>query len=110
MRRMAGYLDRIDLQVQVFVLYETVDTLGQDALQITLTWTAPCVGCHHPRHRGIGAKEGSEFRGSLKLGRENGLEHGEKKMLFSAFVLVSIEREHDSLEEGVYFGETDEAT
>jgi len=36
------------------------------------------------------------------------LEHGQEKMLFSAFVLVAIEGEHDRLKECVNFGETDE--
>lgn len=31
-------------------------------------------------------------------------------MLFSALVLISVEREHDSLEEGIYFCQTDKAT
>jgi hypothetical protein len=31
-------------------------------------------------------------------------------MLFSTFVLVSVKCEHDGLEEGIDFGETDEAT
>jgi hypothetical protein len=36
------------------------------------------------------------------------LEHGQEKVLFSALVLVTVEREHDCLEKCVYFGQTDE--
>ena len=43
------------------------------------------------------------------MSREHGLEHSQEEMLFSAFVLVSVEGEHDSLEEGVDFGEGYEA-
>lgn len=37
------------------------------------------------------------------------LEHGEKQVLFTALVLVSVDCEHDCLEEGVDLGHGDEA-
>ena len=38
------------------------------------------------------------------------LEHGQEKMLFTRLVLVSVEGEHDGLEQGVDLCEGDEAT
>lgn len=94
-------LDRVDLEIEIFVFCETVDAFSKYALEIALSGATPCVRCHHPGDGGIGTEEGSKFGGSFELGGENRLEHGEKQVFFSAFVLVSIERKHDSLQESV---------
>ena len=89
---------------------QTVDTFSKNTLQVTLTWATAGVGRHHTRNRGVGTKQGPKFGGSLELGRKYRLEHREKKVLLSAFVLVSIKCEHDGLEEGVDFREGDKTT
>jgi hypothetical protein len=38
------------------------------------------------------------------------LKHREQQVLFSRFVLISVEGEHDSLEEGIDFAEGDQST
>ena len=82
---------------------QTVDSFGKNTLQVTLTRATTSVSSHHARNRCIGTKKGPKFGGSLELRREYRLEHREEEMLFSAFVLVSIKREHDGLEKGVDF-------
>ena len=82
---------------------QTVDSFGKNALQVTLTRTTASISSHHAGNRSIGTEKGPKFGGSLELRREYRLEHREEKMLFSAFVLVSIKCEHDGLEEGVDF-------
>jgi hypothetical protein len=79
------------------VFNETVYSFSKNALQITLTRATTRIRRHHARNRGIGPEKGPKFGSSLKLRREYGLEHCEEKMLFSAFVLVSIKCEHDGL-------------
>lgn len=61
----------INLQVQVLVFDKTIDTLGEDALQITLTRATPCVSGHHAGDWGIGSQQGTEFGSRLELGGQN---------------------------------------
>ena len=63
------HLYRIYLQVQVLVFDKTIDTLGKDALQVTLARAAPCVCCHHSGNGGIGAQQGTELGSRLELSR-----------------------------------------
>ena len=95
--RKSAHLNWVNLQVQIFVFNQTVDSFSKDALQVTLTRATAGVSRHHARNWSIGTKKGPKFGGSLELRREYRLEHREEKMLFSAFVLVSIKCEHDSL-------------
>ena len=92
------------------MLNQAVDALGQNALQVALSWSSAGIRGHHPRYRCVGAKKGSKFSGGLKLSRKNRLEHSQEKMLFSTLVLVSIQCEHDGLKKGIDFGQADEAT
>ena len=103
-------LHGIDLQVQLLMLDQTVDALGKDHLQITLAGSTTCVGCHHTGDWSIGAQQGPKLRCGIKLCRQHRLEHGQKEMLFSAFVLVSVEGEHNGLKEGVDLSQANEAT
>lgn len=47
---------------------------------------------------------------SGKKERQTYLKHSEQKMLFSALVLVSVQRKHDGLEECVNLSEADKTT
>ena len=51
------------------MLNQTIDALRKDALKVTLAGAATGICRHHTRDRGIGAKEGPKFSGSLELGR-----------------------------------------
>ena len=101
--RTSAHLDWVNFQVEILVFNQTVDPFGKNALQVTLTGATTGVSRHHARNRSISTKKGPKFGGSLELRGEYRLEHREEKMLFSAFVLVSIKCEHDGLEEGVDF-------
>ena len=63
---------------------ETVDSFGEDALEITLTRSTSSVGSHHARDGSIGAKERSEFGRRFELGGEDRLDS-----LGSVFVYVA---------------------
>lgn len=43
-----AHLERVDLEVEVFMLYKTVDPLCQDSLQVRLTRSSTGVRRHHP--------------------------------------------------------------
>ena len=64
---MSTNLERIDLQIEVLVLDQAVDSLSEDALEVTLTGPAASVSGHHPRYGCVGSEEGSELGGSLEL-------------------------------------------
>lgn len=72
------------------MLYETVNSLSEHALEIALTWASAGICCHHTRYRGIGAEKGTKFGGRFKLGGQYGLEHGEEEMFLTTFVLVTV--------------------
>jgi hypothetical protein len=88
---------------------QTVDTFGENTFEIALARTATCISCHHPGNWGIGAQQRSKFCRGIELSREHRLEHGQEKMFFSAFVLVTIQSEHDGLKESVDFSEANKA-
>ena len=92
------------------MLDEAVDPLGEHALEVALTGATAGVGGHHPRDRGVCSEKGTELGSSFELGRQHGLEHGQQKVLFSGFVLVSVEGEHNGLEERVDLGQRDKTT
>ena len=92
------------------MLNQAVDSLCKNALEVALSGSAACISRHHARNRGIGTQQGSKFGGGFKLGRKNTLKHGKKKVLFPAFVLVSVKGEHDGLKKGVNLGERDKTT
>ena len=71
------------------MLYETINTFGENALQVTLAWAAAGIGCHHARDWGIGAKEGTEFSSRLELSGKDGLEHGEEQVFLFFGPLLS---------------------
>ena len=101
------YLHRVNLKIEIFVLYQAIYAFCKNTLEVALAGTATGIGGHHPRHRGIGTQERSEFCCCFELGRQYGLEHREKEVLLSAFVLVTIQSEHDGLEQSIDFGERD---
>lgn len=105
-----NHLDRIYLEVEIFVFYETIDALCENTLEVALTRTSASVGGHHAGDRGVCSQQGAKFCGSLELGGQYGLEHGKEEVLFATLVLVAIESEHDGLEKGVYFRQADEST
>lgn len=72
------YLDGINFKVQILVFDETIDSLCQNALQVTLARSAAGICGHHSRNRCICPKERSELCGGFKLSGKNGLEHSEK--------------------------------
>jgi len=42
------YLQRIDFEVQVLVLDQAVDSVGEDRFEVRLPRTTTSVGGHHP--------------------------------------------------------------
>ena len=68
---MTTCLHRVDLQVQVLVFDETVNTLSEDALQVALARATPGVSCHHSGDGGIRSQQGTELGGGFELSRQN---------------------------------------
>jgi hypothetical protein len=65
---MVTYLEWVDFQVQVLVLDQAIDALGQNALEITLARTSASVCSHHARYRGIGSEKRAKLGRSFELG------------------------------------------
>ena len=92
------------------MLYQAIYAFCKNALEVALAGTATGIGGHHPRHRGIGTQERPKFCCCFELGGQYGLEHREKEVLLPALVLVTIQSEHDGLEQSVDLREGDETT
>lgn len=50
-------LQRIDLQIQIFVLDETIDSISKYTLQVALTGTTSRICSHHSRYGSVRPKE-----------------------------------------------------
>jgi hypothetical protein len=90
------------------VFDQAVDPLGKHTLQVALTRSTTSVRRHHTRHRRVRTKKGAELGGGLELRTQHGLEHGQEQVLLPALVLVSVQREHDRLEQSVDLREGNE--
>jgi hypothetical protein len=67
------YLEGIDFKIEISVFDETIDTVGQDTLEIALPGPSPGICGHHSRYRSVGAKKGTELRRGLELSRQDRL-------------------------------------
>ena len=43
-----SHLQWVDLQIQIFVLYQRVDALRKNTLEVAVAWSSPYIGSHHP--------------------------------------------------------------
>lgn len=50
-------LEGVDFEVELLVLDQTVDALGQDGFEIALTGATAGVGGHHARDGGVGTEQ-----------------------------------------------------
>lgn len=50
-------LKRINFQIEILVFDKRIDPLRQNALQVTLAWSAAGISGHHPGNRGVCPQE-----------------------------------------------------
>jgi hypothetical protein len=54
-REKGADLERVNLEIEILVLYQTVDPFRQDTLEVALTRSSSRIGRHHPRHGRVGS-------------------------------------------------------